>query len=78
MTAPLFPRSLDDHAPWPAHPDDVLIDVTALGDLEPRYIRSVSHIGAQISAASMLYIEGSIPFEEFERRVDDVLKDIPW
>jgi hypothetical protein len=77
VTEPLFPARLDDHAPWPAHPDDQLIEVTALGDTEPRFLPGMSEIGRRVNLAAAAYIAGSIPFEEFERRVDEVLAEAP-
>jgi hypothetical protein len=60
---------------WPAHPDDQLVEVTALGDTEPRFLVGMSEIARQINAAAALHVAGRIPFEEFDARCDRALSE---
>jgi hypothetical protein len=53
--------------------DDRWVEVTVLGDAEPSYVLAVSGIDIDIARACVLYVEGRIDIEQFERRVDEAL-----
>lgn len=57
---------------WPEHPDDQWIEVTALGDTEPKFVPGISGAARQVAEAKAAYIHGRIPFETFEAILDSV------
>lgn len=56
---------------WPAHPDDVWIEVTCMGG-EPEFIRGTSGAERVIGEARAKYLDDAITIEEFEAIVHSV------
>jgi len=58
---------------WPSHPEDEYVDVTSFGAADRQVLRSRSYVGDVVARARAEYVAGQIDFEQFERRLDEVL-----
>jgi hypothetical protein len=59
---------------WPARPDDEWIEITCIGDSEPRFMLGMSGVDREIARAKAAYLEDKITIEEFEAAIDPAIK----